>query len=538
MRYFRRASVWIALLGLATTLIIVFQQRSGEPAATRDAAGGAEKAEHGHAVDGASKEPTAVVPAASPAGYGDESDSKCVQIIRDAADFATKEANVRPVDAAETDEEAKAAEQELAEARRRLAASNDPEPFLTAMLLGSVETRASSSAAQARLVELADHALKAGSKVLAFHALSACTAAKQSCPIAHLEQRLLDLDRQNAESWALVATRRFERNDMAGALAAMQQAARAPTSTWYWTETVALIERSLAAQSTMSYARRTGNAFGSAAAALPPLDSFKMCKAESAASRAWAEACLAFGKLQTDRNETESARSISFAMREQILTALGDRQAATEVAAELAHVRAERSAMGQGEAMAMQMLQWSLIQTDPAQMQAYLGAVQQFGESEGRRVFLRRQLPPVLERSGLLKRDGARECMARFFAGIPRATAGQQAQAADELYISIRTQSNGNNWTLRIQADGRIDLPRLSRARNPDGTEAPSTFEVDVAGKTTAEIQREIATQLAPYYRSPEVAVTLLARRSDEALRREFDIALHDAAGRRSSSRQ
>src|SRR5204863_7982758 len=117
-----------------------------------------------------------------------------------------------------------------------------------------------------KLLNLGERAIGSGSKLLAWHALRACDGAKQSCPIAHLEQRLLEIDRLNAEAWALVATLKYRRGDGAGALAAMQRAARAPASTWYWTETIALIERTLAAQMDMPYSPRMSSAFGTGAA--------------------------------------------------------------------------------------------------------------------------------------------------------------------------------------------------------------------------------------------------------------------------------
>ena len=372
--------------------------------------------------------------------------------------------------------------------------------------------------------------------MLAFHALSACAAAK-SCSLGNLEPRLLEADRQNAEAWALVAMLWYQRGDAGRALAAMQGAAHAPTSTWYWTETISMVERSLAAQSTMPYPRRMGSAFGVGASNLPPLDSLKMCKEESASSRAWAEACLTFGRMRTELNETEMARSIGYSMRVQALNSLGDKDEAAEASAELVQVRAERGALGQGPAMAMQMLQWDLVETSPAQLHSYLGAVQQFGEVEGRRAYLRREVPPLLERAGLLERDGARECVAQLFVGTRRATAGQQAQVGDELYITVSRPSRGSaNMTVRIGPDGRIAAPFFVGSRKADGTAIPNR-DIAAAGKTMVDLQREIVTTLSEYYQSPEVTLTLLAHGSRDELQREFENARKEAAGKRGNSR-
>jgi hypothetical protein len=538
MRTSRRAIVWIAILGFAIALVtLLLQQHSDEPLVAEIVASSPQSIEAMRPMPIAPGTTSGEMSAASSTGPADEAVTQCVQTISDATNFVTKESNAaNPVRASDADSDQLLAE--LAAAQRQLAGSGDPEHFLVAMLLDSVpEPRASNdAAAQANMLDLGDRALRSGSKLLAWHALRACAAAKQSCPIAHLEQRLLATDQQNSEAWALVATLRYERGDFAGSLAAMQGAARAPTSTWYWTETIALIERSLASQTAMPYAQRMGNAIGAGASASPPLSSlFNTCKAESASSRAWTESCLAFGKLRADRNETDLARSTAHSLRERVLTTLGDREGAAEAAADLAFVRAERSAMGQEPAMSMQLLQWEVIGTDPARMHAYLGAVQQFGELEGRRVFLRQELPPLLQRAGLLRRDGARECIAQFF-GPRRVAAGQQAQVGDVLYISMNdSPSRPSPVTVRIRPDGKITLPWIPRNKAAAGTAVQSERDIEVAGRTADQLQREIAKVVPGRHPSSLVLVSIFSPGSREDLQLEFDSALREAAKRRSN---
>lgn len=536
MRISRRAFFWTAILGLAIALVVLLQRRGDDPPVA-EAAGSTRQSVD--AVRTTQRVAPDAASAASITGSEDDGVMQCAQTVSDAADFATMER-----DAASPDQDPESgSDQLLADldtAQRKLEGSRDPEQFLAALLLQLPERRASTDAtAQAKLLDLGDRAIRSGSKMLAWHALNACVAAKQYCPIAHLEQRLLEADRQNAESWALVASLRYERGDSAGALAAMQGAARAPTSTWYWTDTIALVERSLAAQTTMTYVDRMVNAFGAGASvAFPVKNPREMCKAESASSRAWGEACLAFGTLRGKRNETLLGQLTAYSIREQALTALGDRAGAAEAAEELAHVRAEQRAMGQEPAMSMERLRSALIEADPSRLHAYLAAVQQFGEFAGARMFLRQEVPPLLQRAGLLTRGGVRECIAQFFVGTRRATVGQRAQVADELYVTVSSPSRGRAYkTVRIPTDGKIAAPLVLGTRMADGTAVRPEREILATGKTTEQLQREITTVLARYYQSPEVVLTLLSPGSPEELQLEFDNARKEAAERRSNSR-
>jgi hypothetical protein len=541
MRSFRRIFLVVVLLGIAITLVVILQRRgdhpsiAGAPGTTRHAVDLARTSRQVALAD----ESSASI-AVSNDGLLDSEVAQCAQMLKEAADFVSSERNAtRPLQAADPNDEQRLSEAQLANAQRRLAASSDPEYFLVAMLLTPPGRPTSNDAsAEARLLDFGDRATRSGSKLLAWHALRECAAAKQSCPIAHLEQRLLEADRGNAEAWVLVATMKYERGDAAGALAAMQGAASAPTSTWYWPETIGLIERALAAQTEMPFADRLANAFGAGASALPSQSNvLRMCNAEAPASRAWGDACLAFGTLRAERNETDMARTIAYLLRERVLTARGDRERAAEASTARALFAVERSSSGRALADAMQGLQSVLIEADPGRFRAYLGAIQHFGERAGARMFLRQEVPPLLERAGLLERDGIRECAADLFLGTRPATGSQQARTGDEFYITMRSASEGWSRRIRVGPDGKITLPVDRRAHAAGGNAAQPDVEIAAAGKTAGQLQREIATTLSAQYQAPEVQVSLLSRRSDEELRTEFDNARKEAAERRSQSR-
>jgi hypothetical protein len=534
----RRVLAWMAIVGLAITVVVMLQRRGAVPAA---AEAGATALPSLIAAGATQWEmPTAGSAPPPTAGMNAEPPAKCTQVISAAARFAALERNA-PVEDQETDQAEGEMLAELATARRNLSASDDPEDFLAALLLEIPGRQASEDVvAGTKLADLADLAAQSGSKLLAWHALRACADAKPSCPVAHLEQRLLEVDSQNAEAWALVATLRYKRRDFAGAFAAMQGAARAPTSTWYWTETVALVERALAAHSAMPYPARMSNAFGSTAAMAMPRQTelVAMCRTEAVASRAWGEACLAFGELRAQRNETDAARSIAHLIRERALTALGDPGRAAEVAAELAVERARRSLMGSEPESSMVRLQWELIQAGPAQLQSYLGAFREFGETAGVRMYLRQQVPALLERAALLDGDGARECAARLFAEPTAAPAHQPVRIDDQLHIDMRDRSgSGGQRTVRIRADGKITLPFVRQKKISGAPREETDREIMVAGKTVDQLQREITTILSGYQQSPQVRVILFSPPPEEELRREFDNARREATSRRSESR-
>jgi hypothetical protein len=263
-----------------------------------------------------------------------------------------------------------------------------------------------------------------------------------------------------------------------------------------------------------------------------------MCRREAVASRAWGEACLAFGELRAKRNDTDAARSIAHSIRERALTALGDTERAAAVASELAVERAQRSMMGTEPSSSMLRLQWELIQADPSQLQAYLGAFREFGEAAGARMFLRQQVPALLERAAWLDRDGARECAAWLFAVPTAAPAHQPALIDDQLHIDMRDRSgSGGQRTVRIRADGKITLPFVRQKKISGAPREESDLEFAAVGKTVDELQREITTILSGYQETPQVRVILFSPAPDEELRREFDNARKEAAGRRSDSR-
>lgn len=516
MRASRPIIAWISILALVIAVIVIMQRRDGNTAA----ADPIESAQP--AID------VAQTPAPEPFVLPDNRSSRapwvaiarelardsidgnCVQLVMDAAAFAG-----RGVPGTAEDQAARELWflAELGTLERNAATSRDPEQMLASLLLSPpAGRRTGDPAAQSALLEFGALAVRSGSPLLTWHALRLCADAGQSCPIVHLEKQLLDLQRDNAEAWALAATLRYARGDTAGALAAMQGAARATTSNWHWPETIALVERALAANTAMTFPDTVDAAFGVGATS-STLAGVNICRAESGSNRAWAEACLAFGNLRRRHNETEAGQGIAYSTIRPALTALGDVEqlADTEVAYQI--LRVERMADGIELLSAGSELQLALIESDAARFHAWLGATRRFGETSGRREFFRQEVPALMERAGLLGRQGARQCVSRLTlepraVGTTRqAIAEHRLQASDELHVSVRDRNQTISLTRAVGPDGRFTLPRGQA--------------IDAAGMTTEHFSRELAMALSGGSQPPEAIVIPIVRRPREELRPE-----------------
>lgn len=528
MRTSRRTIAWLTILALVVAVIVITQQRGTDDLATDrvdNAAVPLADTDIGQRVEPAAtpangrNRPAAWIALARDLSR-DSSDANCVRLVNDATKFAARERSATaPAQDPESHNDWLLAE--LDKLQRNTVSFPDPELILAALLLRSPDDRkAEDPSTQTTLLDFGTRAASSGSPVLAWHALRACAEAGQSCPFAHLEQDLLGMQRENAEAWALVATLRYQRGDVAGALAAMRGAANASASTWHWPETIILVERTVATYTPIPFPDSAGLAFGAGASSASPSSVSglaTMCRVESASNRAWGEACLAFGRLRQEHNETEMGKGLAYAIRRQALTALGDVERAAEVEAEYERFTAERMAGGLELMQASNGLQAALVDTDRARLHAYLGAVRQFGETAGRREFLRQEAPALLESAGLLGREGARECAAELFlearaVGETRqAIAEHRLQAGDELHISLRDNSRRTTLTRRVGLDGKVRLPR--------------GLSIAAAGMTTEQFQRELAAVISNGNQPPEALVIPISRRPREELQLEFDNA-------------
>ena len=217
----------------------------------------------------------------------------------------------------------------IAEARERLLASRDSEHLAAAALLSlNVSER----------VDDITSAFATGRQnpAIVWTAVRICAAAGDAvpCPAQQWEDQLLKLDWQNSEVWIHVATRRLERGDGKGALAALQRAASATETNAYWPDTIELLERGLAAAGGYSFPERASIAGGVAAAHQPDYASYlSMCKTQSQVDRAWADACLHYGEVAERQSKTVLAQTSARSLQIAVLEIVGDGGSVTQVRA-------------------------------------------------------------------------------------------------------------------------------------------------------------------------------------------------------------
>ncbi|MGH8244104.1 MAG: hypothetical protein ACRETY_12240 [Steroidobacteraceae bacterium] len=258
----------------------------------------------------------------------------------------------------------------------RLSASSSEEHLLlTAMLEDDPVSRAA----------LLDRAISRSPSdpFLIWHAVRICSESGESapCPLRDWEQLLIAVDGQNSESWIRVAANRFAERDYDAALDAMRQASAAAESRDYWTESVEVIERGLAAGSDYAFPERAGMAFGLASAGLPRYgDYVKMCREQSARSVDWAHACLAYGERLANRGKTDINESIARTMQRLALEALGEADKAAAVERRYRARRQMNLALFKNDYATVERLTIS----SPTLFSAYLAKVRSEGEAAAR----------------------------------------------------------------------------------------------------------------------------------------------------------
>jgi hypothetical protein len=225
-------------------------------------------------------------------------------------------------------------EREMQDVRDRLAASPDPEHRQAAAL---VERDAQ------KRIELLHRAMNQSrdSALFLWHAVHICARHREQadCPLEAWETRLLTLDGQNSEAWMLAATNRWRAGETDAALRALRRAGTAPVTRSYWPESVALLERAFAVGD-MPFAERAGNAFGVTAMNLPDYGpTTRMCRTQSATSREWADACLAYGELAERQGKTMLETGIARAIQQMALEALQDDERLAAVVARRDHIK-------------------------------------------------------------------------------------------------------------------------------------------------------------------------------------------------------
>lgn len=197
------------------------------------------------------------------------------------------------------------------------------------------------------------------------------------CPLRDWEQRLVQVDGQNSESWLRVAANRYQARDLNTALEALRRAATSAETRAYWTETIEMAERGYAVIGDRSFPERAAMAFGVAASALPNVGNYvNMCKAQSEASVEWAYACLAYGETAEKQGKTEVGVSIGLAIQLHALEALGEPEKLAEVEQRKEARAKEKRAMYSKNRASIE----ELKVLTPALFASYLASIRTYGE--------------------------------------------------------------------------------------------------------------------------------------------------------------
>lgn len=204
----------------------------------------------------------------------------------------------------------------------RLSASSSAEHLHLAALLDS------GSVSRVELIERAV-VLNPNDAFVLWGAVNICSEERSAttCPLLDWEQRLLELDGQNSESWIRVAANRYQAGNLDSALDALRNAATSAVTQSYWAETIEMAERGFAAVGDYAFPERAAMAFGFAASQLPDYGDFvTMCKEQSAKSVDWTYACLAYGELVEYQGRTDMEVLIARSIQKLALEVLGDVQ--------------------------------------------------------------------------------------------------------------------------------------------------------------------------------------------------------------------
>ncbi len=249
-----------------------------------------------------------------------------------------------------------------------------------------------------RRFELLDRAIRQSPNdaFLLWRAVQICSEESDTaaCDLPDWERKLLSADSQNSESWLRVAANRYKQGETEAALDAMRHAATAAETRIYWTETVEIIERGLAAAgSGHTFFERASWAFSFSAMNIPRYaDSTTMCMQQSSLSADWAYTCLGYGELAENQSKTEIGASIGRSIQKMALEALGEPEKAAVVELRRQTRRQEIfNSVGDHQAVT----EW-LFFSNPTLFYSYLAAIRSHGEiAAGRKI--RQQTEQLLE---------------------------------------------------------------------------------------------------------------------------------------------
>ena len=211
--------------------------------------------------------------------------------------------------------------------------------------------------------------------LVASQILELCLAI-DSCTLARprMERNLIAADKANGIAWVTVARSRLGRADEAGALAAMREAAAAPSMEDRFADYVRLFERALAASSNLSPYERSIAAHGHGAAVFTAgFLITRDCDERAMNSAEWRDACLRLGERFEHSGRTILTRGIGLGLQAKMYEYGGDSRAQENVERRYQQFREESTALASRTARAMEL-------KDATVMRQYLDTFAAAGE--------------------------------------------------------------------------------------------------------------------------------------------------------------
>lgn len=166
--------------------------------------------------------------------------------------------------------------------------------------------------------------------------LDLCVRLDADCSLSRqeVEQGLIRAERGNAVAWAKVVHSRLQRNDDAGALAALRRAAAAAEADAHLADYVLVFDRALAAGSDLPSGVRLMVAHGMAAAVdQSELGVYRDCERLGRRSAEWLDACTRLGEKFESEARSLLIRAVGISLQRKMYEIAGDGNARDRVQA-------------------------------------------------------------------------------------------------------------------------------------------------------------------------------------------------------------
>ena len=206
-------------------------------------------------------------------------------------------------------------------------------------------------------------------------AMSSCIALGiELCDRREWASRLVELEPENSEAWAMAAADAYERGEREQALRLLEQAAAVSETRSHWPDLVEIMQSGLSTTGTLSFSESALKAFDVSMRGMPFYSALSyMCRDNAEQDAGWARACLEYGRNASSRRDIYFGEQIQRSIEISALRAMGRESEALEVQAILDERRREYSEVTANP-------ENELIAVIPEIFELYLADIRQVGE--------------------------------------------------------------------------------------------------------------------------------------------------------------